>query len=313
MAAEPCLVIGGGLIGSRVAHELAARGHPVTVLSRSANPWLQERIDDGEEIDLVSGAIPGAPEEAELVEAAEVVFFMAGESTPQTADEAAAASIAGLLVPALEVLDLMHRVGRSRIVLASSGGTVYGRPEILPTPESAPARPISVHGVNSLVTEQYALFYARQHGLEPSIVRFSNAYGPGQHARRGLGVIAAWCEQLAAGKSLTIMGEGETRRDFLYADDAGRAALAAAFEAPRPGVYNAGSGVATSLRELLELLAQVSGREPELERRRERAIDVPVTQLDSSALRSSSGWEVGVELVEGLRRTWEWTLAHRSA
>jgi UDP-glucose 4-epimerase len=312
MPAERCLVVGGGLIGSRTAHELASRGHQVRLLSRSFNPWLEERGEDAPPIDLVRGTIPGAPEAAELVAEAEVVFFMAGESTPKLADEAAADSIAGLLVPALEVLDVTLRAGRKRVVLASSGGTVYGRPDTLPTSEDAPTRPISVHGVNSVATEQYALFYARQHGLEPSIIRFSNVYGPGQYARRGLGVVAAWCEALAAGEPLVIMGDGEVRRDFIYADDAARAAVAAAFDAPRPGVYNASSGVATSLRELLELIAEASGREPTLDRRPVREIDVPVTQLDSSALSGHTGWTPEVDLAEGVARTWEWTERHRA-
>jgi UDP-glucose 4-epimerase len=204
----------------------------------------------------------------------------------------------------------MLRAGQKRIVLASSGGTVYGRPETLPTPEDTPTRPISVHGVNSVATEQYALFYARQHGLEPSIVRFSNVYGPGQYARRGLGVVAAWCEALAAGEPVVILGDGEVRRDFIYADDAARAAVAVAFDAPRPGVYNSGSGVSTSLRELLELIAEASGRDPKLDRRPAREIDVPVTQLDSSALQGHTGWTPEVDLAEGLARTWEWTQRH---
>ncbi len=307
MAAERCLVVGAGLIGSRTANELASRGHPVKLLSRSFNPWLEQRDEDAPAVELVRGTIPGAPEAAELVAEADVVFFMAGESTPKLADDAAANSIAGLLVPALEVLDQMLRAGTKRIVLASSGGTVYGRPETLPTSEDAPTRPISVHGVNSVATEQYALFYARQHGLEPSIVRFSNVYGPGQYARRGLGVVAAWCEALAAGEPVAIMGDGEIRRDFIYADDAARAAVAAAFDAPRPGVYNAGSGVSTSLRELLELIAEVSGRDPKLDRLPAREIDVPVTQLDSSALHGHTGWTPEVDLPEGVARTWEWT------
>jgi UDP-glucose 4-epimerase len=309
MPAERCLVVGGGLIGSRTANELASRGHPVKLLSRSFNPWLEQRGEDAPTIELVRGTIPGAPEAAELIAEADLVFFMAGESTPKLADDAAANSIAGLLVPALEVLDQMLRAGKKRVVLASSGGTVYGRPETLPTPEDAPTRPISVHGVNSVATEQYALFYARQHGLEPSIVRFSNVYGPGQYARRGLGVVAAWCEALAAGDPVVIMGDGEVRRDFIYADDAARAAVAAAFDAPRPGVYNAGSGVSTSLRELLELIAEASGQDPRLDRRAAREIDVPVTQLDSSALEGHTGWTPEVGLVEGVARTWEW--AHR--
>lgn len=304
---EPCLVIGGGLIGSRIADALASEGHSVRVLSRSFNPWLASR-DGASEIELVEGELATGFDAESLVADAEVLFFMAGTSTPQLADDAAAPSIAGLLEPALECLDLMRRTGRKRIVLASSGGTVYGPPEELPTPETAPTNPISVHGVNCLATEQYSLLYARQHGLEPVIMRFSNVYGPGQQARRGLGVIAAWCEALARGEPVKVMGDGSVRRDFIYADDAGRAAVLAAFNPTGSFTYNAGSGESVSLSELLEILAEVSGREPEVENLPARAIDVPVTQLDSAQLKARTGWEPEVELREGVARCWEWTM-----
>ena len=310
MSAERCLVIGGGLIGSRIADQLASAGHPVKVLSRSFNPWLVEHAEAAEGLELIEGEIAGEFDAEALVAEAEVTFFMAGTSTPQLADDAAAPSIAGLLEPALECLDLMRRSGRKRIVLASSGGTVYGPPEELPTPESAPTNPISVHGVNCLATEQYSLLYARQHGLEPIIMRFSNVYGPGQHARRGLGVIAAWCEALAAGEPVKVMGDGSVRRDFIYADDAGAAAVAAAFNPTGSFTYNAGSGRTVSLRELLELIAEVSGREPQVESLPARAIDVPVTQLDSSQLVARTGWEPKVDLRDGVTRCWEWTSSH---
>jgi len=310
MSSERCLVIGGGLIGSRIAQQLALAGHPVKVLSRSFNPWLLDRAEGAPGLELIEGEIAGELDAESLVAEAEVTIFMAGTSTPKLADDAAATSIAGLLEPALEVLDLMRRTDSKRIVLASSGGTVYGPPDELPTPETADTRPISVHGVNCLATEQYALLYARQHGLEPSIVRFSNVYGPGQHARRGLGVIAAWCEALARDEPVQIMGDGSVRRDFIYAEDAGAAAVAAAFTASRPGTYNAGSGGSVSLTELLEIIGEVSGREPHVESLPARAIDVPVTQLDSSQLEARTGWRPEMGLREGVARCWEWTTSH---
>jgi len=302
--------VGGGLIGSRAALELAGRDCETTVFSRSFSPLLVE-ADHKLPLRLIEGVVPPGDELERLIEETDAVLFLAGSSTPLLSEQNVARSIAGLLEPALTVLATMRDHDARRIVIASSGGTVYGRVETLPTPESEPTAPISVHGVNCLATEQYAGLYARQHGLEPVILRLSNVYGPGQRVRGGLGVVAAWCTALATGEPVQLIGDGSVRRDFLYVDDAGRAVVEA-LGAP-PGIYNAGSGESTSLSELLEMLAEVSGVGPRVERLPPRAIDVPVTQLDSTLLREATGWEPRVDLREGLRQCWEWATAHSSA
>jgi UDP-glucose 4-epimerase len=185
-------------------------------------------------------------------------------------------------------------------VLASSGGTVYGRPTELPTGESAPTAPISVHGVNALATEQYAALYAREHGVASTVLRFSNVYGPGQHPRSGFGVIAAWCEAAARGEPLLLMGDGSVRRDFVHARDAARAAALALRADDPPGILNVGAGSSISMLDLIDLLGEIAGGRLGVKSSPARSIDVPVTELDSSALTSLTGWRPEIELREGV-------------
>jgi UDP-glucose 4-epimerase len=305
--AEPrrCLVIGGGLIGSATALELASRDCEVTVYSRSFAEQLSDRHAVGSGIELVEGALPQGPGLDDLVAEADLVFLLAGSSTPALSDTDAVGSITGSLEPGLAVLDAVRRGGRRRIVIASSGGTIYGRVEKTPTPEDAPLRPISLHGVNSLALEAYASFYAREHGLEPIILRYSNVYGPGQRPRGGQGVIAAWCAALRRGESVELIGEDVVRRDFLYATDAAAATVTAAFGADRPGTYNVGSGSSHRLSEVLALLGEASGAEVDVTRSPGRPIDVPVTELDCTRLAEQTGWRPEVELSRGIALTWE--------
>jgi UDP-glucose 4-epimerase len=293
------LVVGGGLIGAHVALELAGRGDEVTVLSRSFNDLLAQPSGRSR-IRLVAGEVRDAKELPDLLGWADSVFFLAGTSTPALSDQDAVESITALLEPALFVLDAMHRLGPDRLLLASSGGTVYGRPTELPTSESAPTAPISVHGVNSLATEQYAALYGREHGITSTALRFSNVYGPGQHPRGGFGVIAAWCESAARGEPLLLMGDGSVRRDFVHARDAARAAaLVLGLDEP-PGTVNVGVGSSISLLELIDLLGELAGRPLEVKTGPSRAIDVPVTELDSSLLSGLTGWKPEVALREGV-------------
>jgi UDP-glucose 4-epimerase len=301
------LVIGGGFLGSHVAHRLAADGNTVIVFSRSFNDWLvrHERPGAGS-IELAEGELPGGHGLAELIEQADVVFYLAGSSTPATAQTDPGGSITSSVVPAAAVLDLMRETSTRRIVIASSGGTVYGAVKELPTNEQHSTEPISLHGHNSLTVERYAMFFARRHGFEPVILRYSNPYGPGQLARRGQGVVAAWCEALAHEETITLFGDGGARRDFVYIDDAAEATVLAGLSADGPVTYNVGSGQSHSLRELLEVVERAAGRRARIEQICARPVDVPITQLDCALIGRDLGWKPTTTFEQGVRASWEW-------
>jgi UDP-glucose 4-epimerase len=305
----PCLVVGGGLVGSHVAVALASAGHPTTVFSRTFSPWLIEQLSRCEQIRLIAGELPTDETLLAHVDEAEAVFLLAGFSTPALSEGDATASSLGSLVPSLSVFDAMRRTSTRRVLLASSGGTVYGKVQILPTPEIHVRQPISVHGVNAVVLEEYAMFFAREHGLYPTILRLSNVYGPAQYARGGQGVIAAWCRAIVRGEPVALIGDGSVRRDFVFARDAAEAIVAAARDAD-PGTYNIGSGTATPLSELLDLLGAISGRAVEIQRLPPRRVDVPVTMLDGTELATATGWRPATPLVRGLSLTWDWFQDH---
>ena len=303
------LVVGGGFLGAHVAHRLAADGHTVIVFSRSFNDWLVRH--DSPSVgtsELAEGELPAGRGLTELIEQADVVFYFAGSSTPATAQTDPGGSIISSVVPAAAVLDLMRATSTRRIVLASSGGTVYGAVKELPTSEEHATEPISLHGHNSLTIERYAMFFADRHGFEPVILRYSNPFGPGQLARRGQGVIAAWCEALAHDETIRLYGDGHVRRDFVYIDDAAEATVRAGLSARGPVVYNVGSGESWSLQSLLDLLQRVAGRSARIEQIAARGVDVPATQLDCARIANDLGWRATTPLEDGVRASWEWTL-----
>jgi UDP-glucose 4-epimerase len=301
-----CLVIGGGLLGGHVARELVREGHSVRIYSRSFSKWVAAERDRGLEVELVQGEIPPGQGLDDAVRDSEVVFLLAGSSTPSLSDKDAVGSIMGSLAPSLSVLESLRRNEVQRIVISSSGGTVYGAVDQLPTPEEAPTRPISLHGVNSLAVEGYAAFYAREHGLRPVILRYSNVFGPGERAQLQQGVVAAWCQALSLDSPLTLVGDGSVERDFVFVEDAAAATVRAAFATEGPAIYNVGSGQSHSLREILDLLVGISGRKAQVRSVPARPIDVPVTRLDSSRLREHTGWSPTTDFAAGLQASWEW-------
>ncbi len=302
---QPSLVVGGGLLGSHLAFQLAAAGRPTTVFSRTFNPLLLARAPDCG-IRLVEGAVTLSGTLADEVDAADVVFYTAGSSTPGTADRDPAASLVGSVAPAVTVLELVRRAGKGRVVLASSGGTVYGCPTTFPTPEDAPLEPISVHGLNAVAMERYAQFFADRHSLDVVVLRYSNLYGPGQLAHHSQGVVAAWCRAIMAGQPIALFGDGSVRRDFVYVEDAAAATLLAASNHAAHGAYNVGSGRAASLREVLDVIEEVVDRPVVVETEEARGMDVPIVELDSSRIHALTGWAPTTDLSDGIAASWAW-------
>lgn len=303
------LVTGGaGFIGSHVSDAFLERGDRV---------WI---VDD-----LSSGRRSNVPEAAELHELDigdprvgelfdEVGFDLVCHHAAQidvrisVSDPRrdARINIDGML----NILENANRHG-SRVIYISSGGVVYGEPEVRPTPETAPKVPRSPYGVTKLAGEQYLYYYAHIHGLEYVALRYSNVYGPRQDPHGEAGVVAIFGKRILAGEPLTIFGDGLQTRDYIYVGDVVAANLKAAdLPLGAPGTaldgraYNVGTGRETSVKELAAAMMEAAGREVEVEHAAERPGELRNSSLDVSKLRTT-GWEPATSLLDGLRNTIE--------
>ncbi|MEJ2503503.1 MAG: NAD-dependent epimerase/dehydratase family protein, partial [Gemmatimonadota bacterium] len=208
----------------------------------------------------------------------------------------------------LNVLENANRHG-SRVIYISSGGVVYGEPDVRPTPETAPKLPASPYGVTKLAGEQYLYYYARIHGLEYVALRYSNVYGPRQDPHGEAGVVAIFGQRVLAGEPLIVFGDGEQTRDYVFVGDVVRANLFAADVSLAPAgttldarAYNVGTGRETSVNELARAIMEAGGRTVPVEHAPARPGELQHSSLDVGKL-EGDGWSREVELVEGLRRT----------
>jgi UDP-glucose 4-epimerase len=187
---------------------------------------------------------------------------------------------------------------------------VYGEPEQIPTPESAPKLPRSPYGVTKLTGEQYLYYYRTVRGLEYVALRYSNVFGPRQDPHGEAGVVAIFCNRLLSGTPLTIFGDGEQTRDYVFVRDVVAANMLASTVRLGEGdgldarAFNVGTGVATSVNQLADVLEAIAGSAPGRERQPERPGELRHSTLDSSLLRSR-GWAPAFTLEEGLRETYE--------
>lgn len=208
------------------------------------------------------------------------------------------------LIGALHVLEAAREAG-ARLLFSSTGGALYGDAEVLPTPETVPAWPVSPYGVAKLSFEHYLHCYHVAHGLSYAALRYANVYGPRQNPHGEAGVVAIFCLRLLAGEPAVINGDGTFTRDYIYVDDVIRANLAA-LDSPRIGHFNVGTGRQASTNEVFHLLVDHLGLDVEEIHGPVRAGDQRTSALDSRLLERTLGWRPQVALEDGIARTADW-------
>ncbi len=193
--------------------------------------------------------------------------------------------------------------GTAKVVFASTGGAIYGD-VTEPADEEHERRPVSPYGTAKLAAEAYVATWNRLYGAGHVVLRFANVYGPRQDSSLEGGVVSIYLERMARGEETLIFGDGGHERDYVYVGDVVGAVLAA--ERHDGGVFNVGTGIATSVAELHALCRRVSGVDDPPRHIEPRAGDARRSVLDVSRAKRELGWEPRVGLEQGLRLTWDW-------
>jgi UDP-glucose 4-epimerase len=303
------LVTGGaGFIGSNIVDALLERGDEVTVLddlSTGRRENLEGALAGGAA--LVEADIRDAAGVREIVANArpEAIFHLAAQIDVRksVADPAFDARIN--VEGTINMLNAALEAGVRRFVNTSTGGAIYGEGQILPAPEDHPVAPLAPYGASKFCAETYCGLFRRLHGLSTVSLRYGNVYGPRQDPLGEAGVIAIFCGKLLEGGRPTIFGDGTQTRDYDYVGDVVAANLAAA-SADGAGPYNVGTGIETSVLDLVSVLRDIGGDgassfEPIFEPARPG--EVQRIAIDPSRARDELGWQPKVAVREGLERT----------
>lgn len=307
------LVGGGGFIGQHVARFLLNNGDKVVLLSRNTNV---DTVPGDPSIDVHYGDYGDREFLRKVLDGANAVVHLAHDSLQLNQVCDMAVEYQRNIAPAIQLMEECIIAGVDKFLFVSSGGTVYGNPAARkPLKEDAAPLPISLYGTSKLCIEHMVHLYSRQLGLPGIVVRPANAYGPGQIPFKGQGLVATAFASSIQGKSITIFGDGEAVRDYVHVDDIAYAISGLLNDGQVGEVYNIGSGVGTSVLELIQEhilpIVKQAGFDLQLERRDARAIDVAYNVLDIKKLSRCINFSP-ITLSAGLPDSWDWVQNHLS-
>jgi UDP-glucose 4-epimerase len=298
---------GAGFIGSTLVDRLLAEGHEVDVVDDLSSGSLVNLAD------ARAGAVRALtihqldirlPDVIDLItrRCPEVVFHLAAQADVRVSVERPAFDAEVNVVGSLNVLEGARAAGSQRVVFAASGGTLYGEPDVtdLPVREAHPHRPLSPYGVSKKAVIDYLVAYRELYSLEFVALALANVYGPRQDPHGEAGVVAIFAQRLVAGSPVTIFGDGEQTRDFVYVDDAVDAFVRAA---TRGGglVCNVGTGRETSVNELYQVMSAEVGVDVPPHFAPLRTGEMLRSSLDVERAGIQLGWRPWTDLVEGTR------------
>lgn len=295
------LVTGGaGFIGTALCNYLVASGHDVRALD-DLSAGDPSRLDP--RVLFTRGDVRNVPLLWTLLQDVECVFHLAARvSVPESVlypQEYNEVNVGGTVA----LMTAVREVGVPRVVLASSG-TVYGTQPTQPVHEGLQPRPQSPYAVTKVAAEHYLFTLGKLYGAETVALRIFNAYGPGQRVPPAHApVVPLFLRRALGGGSLVVHGDGTQTRDYVYIDDVVRALAAAATTSNVNGlIINVGSGVETSVNELVRQVALVTGRQPSVIYNEAQPGGVSRLVADLTLAQQVLGYTPRVSLEEGLRR-----------
>lgn len=298
------LVTGGaGFIASHLTDALLARGDEVLVID-----------------DLSKGARENVNASAEFVEldirSDEAMALIARWHPDAICHHAAQMSVSNSVrdplfdasINVLASLRLLEtaRVLGSRFVFASTGGALYGDADLLPTPETVQAWPVSPYGVSKLAFEHYLHSYGVVHGQSYVALRYANVYGPRQNPHGEAGVVAIFCQALIGGQQAVINGDGRQTRDYIYVGDVVAANLMALSARGITGHFNVGTGRQTDVNTIFQILRDQLEPQARAVHGPPRPGEQRTSSLDCALIAARLGWRSQTSLEDGLRLTAEW-------
>lgn len=295
------LLLGGqGFIGQNLCMKLLEEGHEVIVLEKFVN---EERRIEG--IKYIEGDFLNKETYAHYLEGVDVVYHMVSTTNANNSNNEMERDVRDNVIGTINLLDTCVEKQVKKVIFISSGGTVYGNPIEVPIKETHPTNPICSYGITKLTIEKYLSLYHHLYGLDYTVIRLANPYGP-YHQNLTQGLINVIINKSINDETLEIWGDGKVERDYIYIDDAVEALSMVKDMSTEEKVFNIGSGQSHSICDIINEVERTAGKTIQKEFKPARSQDVPVNVLDITRAREVLGWEPKTELEEGITNTYNY-------
>jgi len=298
------LVTGGaGFIGSQIADAFINEGHEVHILDNlstgfetNINPkahFIKSDITSSTILDLFAK------------EKFEVVNHHAAQIDVRKSVNDPIFDANTNILGTINLIQACIKTGVKKFMFASTGGAVYGEQEYFPADEKHPTNPVSPYGITKLAIEKYLFFYRNEYGLNHTILRYANVYGPRQNPFGEAGVVAIFANKLLRNENPVINGDGKQTRDYVFVEDVVKANVIT-LNSQSADIYNVGTTVETGVNDLFNKLNSVAGNNaiekhgPAPKGEQVRSV------ITSEKLFQKFNWKPSVQIDEGLRKTFNY-------
>ncbi len=296
------IVLGGeGFIGYNFVKKISNLEHNIYSFDRLFSNGPIENIN------YINGDYTKIELNEESFKNVDIVYHFISTTLPKASNLNPIFDIESNLCSLIKLLEICKKNNVKKIVFLSSGGTVYGNSTKELIDENHSTNPLSSYGIVKLSMEKYIQLYSKLYGINYSIFRLSNPYGPFQNSAKEQGVIGIFLKRILENQNVVIWGDGSVVRDYIYIDDVIEALkkdlILNSFE---NNIFNLGSGTGISLNEILEFIKKNVDKNFDVIYEKERDFDIKKNILDIKKIKEKLNWSPKIKIKEGIEYTLNW-------